>query len=96
MLPAVKPRVDGPLARPDQRQRHAKHRQSSGDSRVSGRQKRDRHLAARHHNAGNRRPQTGHEQEAAERSNYFWRRNRTYRSRGNAVQQGSAYQQPLQ
>ena len=56
MLPAVKPGIDGPRAGSDQRQRHAKHRQCGGNTRMGRRREGDPRLGARSHNSGDGRP----------------------------------------
>ncbi|HZW94753.1 MAG TPA: hypothetical protein VFF64_17530 [Candidatus Eremiobacteraceae bacterium] len=95
MLPAVKPGIDGPLAGPDQRQRHAKHRQCDGNARMARRGERNPRLGARRHNSADGRPQAGNEQEPGQRSDHLRRRNRATGCRGHAVQQSRADQQPL-
>jgi len=95
MLPAVKPGIDGPLSGPDQRQRHAQHRQCGGNTRMGRRREGDPRLGARRHNSGDRRPQTPNEQEAGQRSDHLRRRNRATGCRDHAVLQSSADEQPL-
>lgn len=95
MLPAVKPGIDGPLAGPDQRQRHAKHRQCDGNTRMGSRREGGPRFGASHQNSGDGRPQTRDEQEAGQRSDYLRRRNRAGACRGHAVLHSSADQQPL-
>jgi len=95
MLSAVKPGIDGPLSGPDQRQRHAQHRQCGGNTRMGRRREGDPRLGTRRHNSGDRRPQTRDEQEAGQRSDHLRRRNRAAACRGHAVQRGGANQQPL-
>ena len=85
MLPAVKPGIDGPLSGPDQRQRHAKHRQCGGNTRMGRRREGDPSLGARRHNAGAGRPQTGNEQKAGQRSNHLRCRNRRWVSRPRSI-----------
>jgi hypothetical protein len=55
----------------------------------------DPRFGARRHNSGDRRPQTGDEQDAGERSDHLRRRNRAIGCRDRAVQQSSADQQSL-
>ena len=95
MLPAVKPGIDGPLAGPDQRQRHAKHRQCGGNTHMGRRREGDPRLGTRHHNTGDGRPQTGDEQEACRGPNHSRRHNRATGGRGDAVDQSRADQQSL-
>ena len=95
MLSAVEPGIDGPLAGPDQRQRHAKHRQCGGNTRVGRRRERDPRFGTRRHHSGDGRPQAGDEKEASQRSDHLRRRNRATGCRGHAVHQSSADQQPL-
>lgn len=95
MLPAVKPGIDGPLAGPDQRQRHSQHPQRGGMTHMGRRRERDPRLGARRHSSGERRPQTGDQEEACQRSDHVRRRNRITGSRDDAVQQSGAGQQPL-
>jgi hypothetical protein len=91
MLSAVKPGIDGPLSGPDQRQHHAEHRQCNGNNSM-GRQGKGR---PRHHNSRDGNPQADNEQQAGQRSNDLRRRNSATRCGGDAVQQSSADQQPL-
>jgi len=95
MLSAVEPGIDRPLSGPDQRQRHAQHRQCGGNTRMGRRREGDPRLGARRHNSGDRRPQTPNEQEAGQRSDHLRCRNRAAACRGHAVQRGGADQQPL-
>jgi len=79
MLPAVKPASDGPPAVPDQRQRHAKHRQYRGRTGISRRRDGGPRFGAPGHNSGEQHPQTGNEQQAGERADHL-RARQTYQS----------------
>jgi len=96
MLPAVKPRIDGPLAGPDQGQCNAKHGQSGGNTRM-GRRRGKCHprLGARRNNPSNGRPQADDEKQASQSSDYLRRRSRATGRGAGTVQKSGARQQAL-
>ena len=96
MLPAVKPRIEGPLARSDQGDCQAKHPQHRGNGRMGRDGKGDPDLRARRQHSGKGCPQTGDQQEARQTSDYLWRSNRAAACRDYTVQKSSADQQPLE
>lgn len=96
MLPAVQPSIEGPRARPDQRQRQSQHGQQGGNARVGRRFEGDARPGARRDHSGDGRPQTGNQQEPGDRSNRLRGPDCINGCFDQAVQQGSAGQQPLQ
>jgi len=95
MLPAVKPGIDGPRAGPDQRQGNGKHRQYGAIPDMGRGREGDPRFGAPGHNSGERRPETGNEQDARHRSNDLRRRYRATGRCGHAAEQNSADQQSL-